>query len=117
VETSQLAPLVALLDHAPAFALLRRQGEPHLDLLVGDPVVVKTLADIPLPAGRPAGGAPCHDVLAAVPYAQVWERGYDRHDDGTPLTCLLVREARRLPLPEALAALPAGEVTLTGEGR
>ena len=101
METS----LPALLDRAPAFALLRRHGEPHLDLLVGEPVVVKTLSDVPLPTGRPEGGAPCHDMLVAVPYAQVSERGYERHDDGTPLSCLLVREARRLPLARRASPL------------
>ncbi|WP_394552600.1 anthranilate synthase family protein [Agromyces sp. MMS24-JH15] len=80
-----------------AFAILHRGDEPHVDVLAGDVVDVDRLADIPL------GG---DEVLALVPFRQVRERGFAAHDDGAPLRCLVVRERERVPLRDAIAALP-----------
>ncbi|ANJ28786.1 chorismate-binding protein [Agromyces aureus] len=92
-----LASLLAAGADAPPFAVIRREHEPTLDVLVGDVVDVELLADIPL------DGA---EVLALVPFRQVRERGFDAHDDGAPIRCLVVRERAELAVAEAIDVLP-----------
>jgi phenazine biosynthesis protein phzE len=84
-------------DGSLPFALLRRHGGAEVEVLVGDVVDAGLLRDIPL------DGAP---VLAVVPFRQAHERGFTVHDDGAPLRCIVVRESERVPLPDAVAALP-----------
>lgn len=81
----------------PPFAVIRREHEATLDVLVGDVVDVGALADIPL------DGA---EVLALVPFRQVRERGFDALDDGAPLRCLVVREREQLAVDAAIGLLP-----------
>ncbi|MCC9308764.1 anthranilate synthase family protein [Kitasatospora sp. RB6PN24] len=103
---------------APAFALLHRRtprlAPDTVELLIGEVGRYDTLADLPLPAGAPADGRPRHDLLALVPFRQLSERGFEVHDDGTPLQALAVTEQYALPLAEVLAALPDLPVALTG---
>ncbi|MDQ0575982.1 anthranilate synthase family protein [Agromyces albus] len=94
--TRLLGTLLASSDPEP-FAVLHREHEPTLDVLVGDIVDVERLADIPLD-GR--------EVLALVPFRQVRERGFAAHDDGAPLRCLVVRERESVPVDEAITMLP-----------
>ncbi|WP_435173115.1 anthranilate synthase family protein [Actinacidiphila sp. bgisy145] len=110
-----------LLDPAcPPFALLHRRtpGRPQdvVEVLLGPVEQVDTLAGIPLPSGSP--GAPVTDALALVPFRQIRERGFDVHDDGTPLAVLRPQEVYELPLAEvrdALRELPGGsEVRVEG---
>ncbi|WP_405374983.1 MULTISPECIES: anthranilate synthase family protein [unclassified Microbacterium] len=105
---SLLADLVA--SSAP-FALLARDGE-SVEVLTGDVVDVELLADIPL---TDATGSP-REVLALVPFRQVVERGFECHDDGAPLRCLVIADRTVLPLADALAALPTGRVPLVDAG-
>ncbi|MFG2821042.1 anthranilate synthase family protein [Kitasatospora sp. NPDC048365] len=102
---------------APAFALLHRRA-PRLapdtvEVLLGTVAVHDSLADLPVRHGVPADG-PRHDLLALVPYAQIRERGFDAHQDGTPLQALAVEEQHTLPLGELLAALPDTPIELRG---
>ncbi|MET8529001.1 anthranilate synthase family protein [Micromonospora sp. NPDC005172] len=88
-------------DDPGPFALLRREGADDLELFTGPVAVVDRLADIPLPPGAPGA-----QTLALVPYRQIAERGFACVDDDAPLECLQIREHGRIPLAEALAALP-----------
>ena len=90
--TRLLSSLLAATD-APPFAVIHREHEPTLDVLVGDVVDVDRLADIPL------DGA---EVLALVPFRQVRERGFAAHDDGAPIRCLVVRERESIAVDEAI---------------
>ncbi|GAA2741480.1 anthranilate synthase family protein [Kitasatospora cinereorecta] len=117
--TSSAAALLARLSApgAPAFALLHRRA-PRLtpdtvEVLIGEVAAHASLADLPVRSGVPADG-PRHDLLALVPYAQIRERGFDAHQDGTPLQALRVEEQYALPLAEVLAALPQAPVELSG---
>jgi phenazine biosynthesis protein phzE len=86
------------------FALIRREGAASVDVFVGSVVEVPTTADIPLSPG----GA----TLALLPHRQIAERGFEVHDDGAPLLCLVASERHDLPVHEVIAALPdvdAGE--------
>ncbi|ALJ21144.1 anthranilate synthase family protein [Microbacterium sp. No. 7] len=103
-------PLAAALAGG-AFALIARDGA-TVEVLTGDVVDVDLLADIPLHA---PDGTPQH-VLALVPFRQVVERGYECHDDGAPLRCLVVGERVTVPLADVLATLPSEPVPLADAG-
>ncbi|WP_136707875.1 chorismate-binding protein [Agromyces sp. H66] len=100
--TRLLSSILAATE-APHFAVIHREHEPTLDVLVGDVVDVRLLADIPL------DGA---EVLALVPFRQVRERGFDAHDDGAPVRCLIVRERESVPLADAIDLLPRHPVVV-----
>ena len=94
--TRLLSSLLAATD-APPFAVIHREHESTLDVLVGDVVDVDRLADIPL------GDA---EVLALVPFRQVRERGFAAHDDDAPIRCLVVRERESVDVDDAVRLLP-----------
>ena len=106
-----------LAPGAPPFALLHRldpaTGSPGpVEVLTGAVTTVERLADVPLPAGAPGGG-PRRDALALVPFRQIAERGFEVHDDGTPLRVLRVEDAVELhDLDDVLSALPDDDVDL-----
>ncbi|MGA5005703.1 anthranilate synthase family protein [Streptomyces koyangensis] len=96
---------------APPFALLRRSA-PGLDgrtveVLTGPVREVEHLADLPVDE-RPA--------LALVPFRQIRERGFDVRDDATGLVVLHADAVHRMPVEEALAALPAHPVEVADGG-
>jgi phenazine biosynthesis protein phzE len=75
---------------------------------------VSGLPELPLPAG-PADGAR-HDLLVAVPYRQITERGFACRDDHAPLLALRVREQTRVSREQALTGLPDLDVKVSGAG-
>lgn len=95
----------------PPFALLRREGAEHLEVMTGDVTTVARLADIPLPTGRPGPR-----TLALVPYRQITERGFACVDDGAPLECLAISAYDEVPLAAALAALSNPSPGIRGGG-
>ncbi|MFI6420717.1 anthranilate synthase family protein [Streptomyces sp. NPDC050842] len=96
-------------DSCPPFALLRRRtpGRDHdtVEVLIGRVHEAERLAELPV------GPLP---TLALVPFRQIRERGFDVRDDGTPLSVLVADEVYEMPLGEALAQLPAHDVTVEG---
>ncbi|WP_432544748.1 anthranilate synthase family protein [Kineococcus sp. SYSU DK002] len=99
-----------LTPGAGPFALLRRldprTGRPGpVEVLRGPVETVEHLADVPLRGAE-------RDALALVPFRQLRERGFEVHDDGTPLQVLRVETAVDLPVEDALRALPDAEVPL-----
>ncbi|MEU6232871.1 anthranilate synthase family protein [Kitasatospora sp. NPDC047058] len=102
---------------APAFALLHRRtprlAPDTVEVLLGTVGSYERLADLPVRAGVPADG-PVHDLLALVPFRQIRERGFEAHDDDTPLQALSVTGQYALPLAELTAALPQVPFSLTG---
>ncbi|GAB7190380.1 phenazine-specific anthranilate synthase component I [Kineococcus sp. NUM-3379] len=106
-----------LREGAGPFALLRRldpaTGSPGpVEVLTGPVTTVDRLADVPLPGGAPQDG-PRRDALALVPFRQLAERGFEVHDDGTPLRVLQVTGALELhDLDDVLSALPDDDVDL-----
>ena len=109
--TGHETSITALAASGLPFALIARDGK-TVELLTGDVVDVELLADIPL---EDAAGSP-REVLALVPFRQVRERGFECHDDGAPLRCLVVDAHTNVPLDEAIAQLPTAPVALTDAG-
>ena len=110
--------LTTLGTDGRAFALLcRPQSAPRalVEVLVGDVSSVDELAHLPLP-DLPATGAAAAgpDLLVAVPYRQIVERGFDCRDDAAPLLAMRVRDRAELGLAQALAALPDERVRMSG---
>jgi phenazine biosynthesis protein phzE len=103
--------LTAALANADSFALIARDAA-TVELLTGDIIDVPLLADIPL---TDAEGT-AREVLALVPFRQVVERGFECHDDGAPLRCLVVSEHASFPRDEALASLPSAPIPLADAG-
>ncbi|BCL31221.1 anthranilate synthase family protein [Streptomyces aurantiacus] len=102
--------LLDLLDDPRPFALLRRRTPGRaaekgdtVELLLGPVTEYERLADIP-------------EGLALVPYRQIRERGFDVHDDGTPLSVLTPETTYELSLEQALSELPAHDVRVEGGG-
>ncbi|NJC71830.1 chorismate-binding protein [Planosporangium thailandense] len=94
---------------AGPFALLRREGREHVEVLTGTVGTAPSLAALPL---RPSLVGP--DLLAVVPYRQVRERGFEAVDDGAPLSYLRVDGCAEVPTDEVLAALPAAPPRVRG---
>lgn len=97
----------------PAFALVRFAGSDHVTLLGGDRVDHDNLADIPLDDGPPADGRR-FDRLLCVPFRQIRERGFDAHDDGTPLSSIEVRIEADVATSDLLDRLPDEDVSTIG---
>ncbi|MFS8202934.1 anthranilate synthase family protein [Streptomyces sp. CWNU-52B] len=99
--------LLDLLDDPRPFALLRRRTPGHdhdtVEVLLGPVREYERLADIP-------------EGLALVPYRQIRERGFDVHDDGTPLSVLTPELAFGLSLEQALSELPVHDVRVEDGG-
>jgi phenazine biosynthesis protein phzE len=95
---------------AGPFALLRREGRDHVEILTGAVETASYLAEIPLCDTGAAGP----DVLVLVPYRQVRERGFDAVDDSAPLLYLRVEGATEAPVDDVLAALPAQAPRVNG---
>ncbi|MGW5948657.1 chorismate-binding protein, partial [Streptomyces celluloflavus] len=115
-RTDAAALVQRLLDPGcPPFALLRRRSPGRdttvVEVLIGEVTEVERLADIPLGDGAP--DAPVTDALALIPFRQIRERGFEAHDDGTPLAVLRPRECAEIPLDALLAALPTHDVRVT----
>ena len=96
------AALDAILGHE-AWAVIRLRDSGTVTLVGGRRSVVERLVDVPLEEGVPADGRR-FDRLVAIPFRQVSERGFEAHDDGTPLTVVDIETENEVPLADLLAA-------------
>jgi phenazine biosynthesis protein phzE len=99
----------------PAWALIRLRDSEALTLVGGTRKDIEWLADIPTVPGPPEPGRR-FDRLVLVPYAQVRERGFRSHQDGTPLSDIAIEYERDVPLADAIAALPDRPVEYADRG-
>jgi phenazine biosynthesis protein phzE len=107
---------MTLLDDVvsyPAFALVRLHGADTVTLLGGARVDHDDLGGVPLEQGPPPTGRR-YDRLLCVPYAQIRERGFEAHDDGTPLTSIDIDLEASMPTAELLTLLPDDPVETVG---
>ncbi|MDE3723787.1 anthranilate synthase family protein [Nocardiopsis sp. N85] len=100
----------------PAFALVHRpeSGPGAIEVLTGTVSLHDSLADIPLEEGGDAPGPPGWDVLVAVPYRQISERGFASVDDGAPIISLKVSECREETVERVLERVPDTGLTVNG---
>lgn len=96
----------------PAFALIRVRESDTVTLVGGPRTDLDVLADIPLKSGP--GRA--WDQLVLVPYAQASERGFEAHQDGTPLSAIDITYSAEIPVAELLDVLPDVPVEFTDRG-
>ncbi|KQX74033.1 anthranilate synthase family protein [Aeromicrobium sp. Root472D3] len=96
----------------PAFALIRVRESDTVTLVGGPRTDLDVLADIPVRTGAERAW----DHLVLVPYAQARERGFEAHQDGTPLSAIEIRHSAEVPLTELLELLPDVPVEFTDRG-
>ncbi|MEJ7741838.1 MAG: chorismate-binding protein [Nocardioidaceae bacterium] len=106
--------LVDDLAKSAVFALIRFEGADAVTMLTGTREAHERLVDIPLEHGVPHDGGR-FDRLVFVPYRQISERGFEAHDDETPLASMVIRDHREIPLEELLPQLPDLVVETLGE--
>lgn len=102
-----------------AWAIIRRStragDRDTVGMLGGTPHEVGSLLDVPLETGVPEGGH-IADRLLAVPFRQVRERGFEAHDDGTPLVVVDVETELEFSVAEVVDAIDDTEVAFADRG-
>jgi phenazine biosynthesis protein phzE len=110
---------IAALQEHEAWAIIRRStragDRETVGLVGGRRSVVGSLLDIPLEDGVPENGL-IADRLVAVPFRQVRERGFEAHDDGTPLVVVDVETEREYTVEEVIEAIDDTGVELADRG-
>src|SRR5215475_6358165 len=96
---------IAALQAHEAWAIIRRStragDRQTVGLVGGRRRVVESLLDVPLEDGAPEAGH-IADRLLAVPFRQVRERGFEAHDDGTPLVVVEVESEQEFSVAEVV---------------
>src|ERR1700712_4815283 len=117
-DTSARDAIAALQEHE-AWAIIRRStragDRQTVGLVGGRRHVVESLLDIPLDTGVPESGQ-IADRLVAVPFRQVRERGFEAHDDGTPLVVVEVETELEFSVEEIVAAIDDTGVEFADRG-
>jgi len=98
-----------------AWAAIRLQDSPTVTFLGGRRGEVDRILDIPLEEGAPEPGRR-FDRLVAIPYRQVAERGFEAHDDGTPLVVVDLDIELDVPVEDVLATIQDTHVDFTDRG-
>ncbi len=105
---TQLEDLLA----QPAFALIRVRDADTVTLVGGTRTDLDSLSQIP----AVPGSGEAWDHLVLVPFAQVRERGFEAHQDGTPLTSIAADFSAEMPISELLSLLPDLPIDFTDRG-
>src|SRR4051795_10237756 len=115
--STSLDPTTALsaLQGHEAWAVIRLRDSSTVTLVGGSRSEVERLTDVPLSVGAPQDGRR-FDRLLAIPFRQVRERGFEAHDDSSPLTVVDIEFEVEVPLPDLLTALPDEPVTFSDRG-
>jgi phenazine biosynthesis protein phzE len=117
--TSDARTAIAALQGHEAWAIIRRStragDRDTVGLVGGTRRVVESLLDVPLETGVPADGH-IADRLLAVPFRQVRERGFEAHDDGTPLVVVDVETELEFSVEEIVAAIDDAAVDFADRG-
>src|SRR3954468_9931474 len=99
---------IAALRGHEAWAIIRRStragDRDTVGLVGGRRRGVESLLDVPLEEGPPEAGH-IADRLVAIPFRQVAERGFEAHDDGTPLVVVDVETELEFSVDEVVDAI------------
>lgn len=110
---------IAALQGHEAWAIIRRStragDRDTVGVLGGRRSEVASIMDIPLEDGVPPEGRMC-DRLVAVPFRQVTERGFEAHDDGTPLVVVEVESEREFSVADVIGAIDEVPVEFVDRG-
>jgi phenazine biosynthesis protein phzE len=102
-----------------AWAIIRRStragDRDTVGVVGGRRSVVESLLDVPLESGAPDAGH-IADRLLAVPFRQVRERGFEAHDDGTPLVVVDVETELEYTVAEVVEAIDEVPVEFADRG-
>ncbi len=118
-DSSAARDAIAALQGHEAWAIIRRStrlgDRDTVGLVGGTRHVVESLLDVPLRDGVPEAGH-IADHLLAIPFRQVAERGFEAHDDGTPLVVVEIESEREFSVAEVVGAIDAVPVEFTDRG-
>jgi phenazine biosynthesis protein phzE len=102
-----------------AWAIIRRStragDRDTVGIIGGKRWEADSILDVPLETGTPADGHVA-DRLVAVPFRQVAERGFEAHDDGTPLVVVDIAEEHEFSVAEVVAAIDEQPVEFVDRG-
>ncbi len=116
--TSARDAIDALTGHE-AWAIIRRStragDRDTVGLVGGRRSVVESLLDVPLSEGVPQDGHVA-DRLLAIPFRQVAERGFEAHDDGTPLVVVDIDTESEFSVAEVVDAIDPVPVEFADRG-
>lgn len=118
-DTSAARDAIAALQGHEAWAIIRRStragDRDTVGMIGGRRSVVESVLDVPLSTGVPEPGH-LADRLLAVPFRQVRERGFEAHDDGTPLVCVEIETEREFSVAEVVDAIDDTGVEFADRG-
>ena len=110
---------IAAVQGHEAWAIIRRStragDRDTVGVVGGSRSVVESILDVPLEEGVPSDGH-IADRLLAVPFRQVRERGFEAHDDGTPLVVVDVETELEFTVAEVIEAIDAVPVEFADRG-
>src|SRR5262245_2480513 len=118
-RSKQAREAIGALRGHEAWAIIRRStragDRDTVGLVGGTRRTVESLIDIELETGIPETDH-IADRLVAVPFRQVRERGFEAHDDGTPLVVVDVETEREFTVAEVVEAIDDVEVRFSDRG-
>ena len=110
---------IAAVQGHEAWAIIRRStragDRDTVGVVGGRRSVVESLLDVPLAEGVPEDGH-IADRLLAVPFRQVRERGFEAHDDGTPLVVVDVETELEFTVAEVVEAIDEVPIEFADRG-
>src|SRR4051812_38152016 len=110
---------IAAIQGHEAWAIIRRStragDRDTVGVVGGTRSVVESILDVPLAEGVPEAGH-IADRLLAVPFRQVRERGFQAHDDGTPLVVVDVESELEFTVAEVIEAIDDVPVEFSDRG-
>jgi phenazine biosynthesis protein phzE len=118
-DTSAARSALDAIQGHEAWAIIRRStragDKDTVGLLGGRRWEASSLLDVPLEEGVPQDGRLC-DRLVAIPFRQVAERGFEAHDDGTPLVVVDVETELEFSVADMLEAIPDQAIEFVDRG-
>jgi phenazine biosynthesis protein phzE len=119
VHVSGAREAIEALRGHEAWAIIRRStragDRDTVGLVGGTRRVVESILDVELETGVPESDH-IADRLLAIPFRQVRERGFEAHDDGTPLVVVDVASEREFSVAEVIEAIDDVPVVLSDRG-